>query len=108
MIKGGKVALMLLMFYALVSFAQESKIGNLTGNAKSGRALYRRYCITCHGVHGDGAGENAPISIPNRVTSRGRRSSADLPRAEAFPLIAICTRPSAAAFITAQCHHGRL
>jgi cytochrome c oxidase cbb3-type subunit 2 len=63
-IKVGRVALMLLVFYSLVSFAQESKIGDLTGNAKPGKALYRRYCITCHGVHGDGAGENAPHLDP--------------------------------------------
>jgi mono/diheme cytochrome c family protein len=44
--------------------AQESKIGNLTGNAKRGKQLYRRYCIGCHGPRGDGEGENAPYINP--------------------------------------------
>jgi len=62
--KGRRFALGLLMSCSVFSFAQQSRIGNLTGNAKSGKALYRRYCITCHGVHGDGAGENAPHLDP--------------------------------------------
>ena len=44
--------------------AQESKIGNLTGQAKRGKELYRRYCVGCHGVRGDGQGENAPYLDP--------------------------------------------
>jgi len=44
--------------------AQESKIGNLTGSAKRGKQLYRRYCIGCHGPRGDGEGENAPYVHP--------------------------------------------
>ena len=44
---------------ATVSFAQESHIGSLEGHASSGKALYRRYCVGCHGPQGDGAGENA-------------------------------------------------
>jgi cytochrome c oxidase cbb3-type subunit 2 len=39
--------------------AQESHIGNLTGHAAAGKALYRRYCVGCHGPDGDGNGENA-------------------------------------------------
>jgi mono/diheme cytochrome c family protein len=58
------VTLTLLLSCSMFGFAQQSKIGNLTGDAKSGKALYRRYCITCHGVHGDGAGENAPHLDP--------------------------------------------
>jgi len=58
------VVLVLLLACSMFSFAQESKIGNLTGHAKSGKALYRRYCVTCHGPHGDGAGENAPHLDP--------------------------------------------
>jgi cytochrome c oxidase cbb3-type subunit 2 len=54
----------LLVSCSLLSFAQESKIDGVQGNAGSGKALYRRYCITCHGVHGDGAGENAPHLDP--------------------------------------------
>src|SRR5579863_10130210 len=58
------VTLILLLTCSLPSFAQESKIGHLTGHAKPGKALYRRYCITCHGPHGDGAGESAPHLDP--------------------------------------------
>ncbi len=64
MIRGMKVALTLLACSGLAAFAQESRIGKLTGNANSGKALYRRYCITCHGPHGDGAGEGAPHLDP--------------------------------------------
>jgi len=39
--------------------AQESHTGNLTGNEGSGKQLYRRYCVGCHGPQGDGNGENA-------------------------------------------------
>jgi mono/diheme cytochrome c family protein len=39
--------------------AQESHVDNLTGDAGSGKQLYRRYCIGCHGPQGDGNGENA-------------------------------------------------
>ena len=37
----------------------ESHIGNLTGHASKGAPLYRRFCVGCHGVVGDGEGENA-------------------------------------------------
>jgi len=59
-----RVALVVLLMSSVFGFTQQSKIGNLTGNAKSGKALYVRYCITCHGPHGDGAGENAPHLEP--------------------------------------------
>lgn len=59
-----KVALNLLLVSALpvVAGAQqmESHIGNLTGHAEPGKALYYRYCWGCHGARGDGNGENAP------------------------------------------------
>ncbi len=42
-----------------LGFAQETHIGKLTGNAKRGKQLYRRYCEGCHGVLGNGQGENA-------------------------------------------------
>jgi cytochrome c oxidase cbb3-type subunit 2 len=64
MIKKSGIALVLLMSCGIPGLAQESKVGNLTGHAKSGKALYRRYCVTCHGAHGDGAGENAPYLDP--------------------------------------------
>jgi len=37
----------------------ESHIGNLTGHADKAKEQYRRYCVGCHGVLGDGEGENA-------------------------------------------------
>jgi mono/diheme cytochrome c family protein len=37
----------------------ESHIGNVTGHADSGKQNYRRWCVGCHGVYGDGNGENA-------------------------------------------------
>lgn len=64
MIKEREVTLVFLLSCSLFSFAQETKIGKLTGHANSGKPLYRRYCITCHGPHGDGAGENAPHLDP--------------------------------------------
>lgn len=56
--------LLALLFSSVAGFAQQSHIGKLTGNAQQGKALYRRYCIFCHGPHGDGAGENAPYMDP--------------------------------------------
>jgi len=63
-LKGSGVALTVLLSCSVFGFAQQSKIDKLTGNAKSGKALYVRYCITCHGPHGDGTGENAPHLDP--------------------------------------------
>ena len=44
---------------SIVSYAQDSHIGKLQGRSAPGKALYRRYCVGCHGPQGDGAGENA-------------------------------------------------
>jgi mono/diheme cytochrome c family protein len=52
------------IFCSASGVAQESHIGNLTGNAKRGKALYVRYCIFCHGPEGDGRGESAPYLDP--------------------------------------------
>jgi cytochrome c oxidase cbb3-type subunit I/II len=49
---------------SLASWAQESHIGNLTGNGKRGKTLYQRYCIFCHGPDGDGRGDSAPYLNP--------------------------------------------
>ncbi len=70
--KKSEIALVVFAGWCLIAsgtfgFAQasgESRIGNLTGHADGGKALYRRYCISCHGVHGDGAGESAPQLDP--------------------------------------------
>jgi len=39
--------------------AASSHVGNLTGSAKAAAMDYRRYCVVCHGVLGDGNGESA-------------------------------------------------
>src|ERR1700678_400321 len=57
-------AILILLLYSAAAMAQESHIGNLVGNAKSGKALYVRYCIFCHGPNGDGRGESAPYLDP--------------------------------------------
>ena len=59
---GAAVALMFL--FSMIGAAQQSHIGNLVGNAKHGKELYQRYCIFCHGVDGDGAGDSAPYIDP--------------------------------------------
>ncbi len=59
-----KIALNLLLVSALPVAAgaqqMESHIGNVTGHAEPGKALYYRYCWGCHGARGNGDGENAP------------------------------------------------
>jgi mono/diheme cytochrome c family protein len=57
--KGLFVSLAMVLTMALSSFAQEAHVGNLTGHAASGKKLYRRSCVGCHGPLGDGNGENA-------------------------------------------------
>ena len=56
------------VFFFLVSSlsaaAQQTRVGNVVGNVKHGKALYQRYCIFCHGQYGDGAGESAPYLDP--------------------------------------------
>jgi len=70
------------------TFAQESHLGGLTGEASRGKQLYRRYCVGCHGSLGDGRGENAPWIDPkprNFVTGTFKcpsRPTSALPTAE--------------------------
>jgi len=49
----------LAVLFSVFSLAQEAHVGNLTGHAASGKKLYRRFCVGCHGPLGDGNGENA-------------------------------------------------
>ena len=39
--------------------APATKVGDMTGNAELGHQFYQRFCVGCHGVRGDGMGENA-------------------------------------------------
>jgi mono/diheme cytochrome c family protein len=59
---GGAVFFFLLS--SLTTFAQQSHVGDLAGNAKHGKALYQRYCTFCHGAYGDGTGDSAPYLDP--------------------------------------------
>src|SRR5260370_7646912 len=59
-----RASVLLCLFSARTSHAQESHIGNLVGNAKHGKALYQRYCIFSHGPNGDGTGQSAPYIDP--------------------------------------------
>lgn len=58
------LALLAITLIPATLHAQDSKIGNLNGRAKHGKDLYQRYCIGCHGIKGDGQGENAPFIDP--------------------------------------------
>jgi cytochrome c oxidase cbb3-type subunit I/II len=58
------VSFALMLAVALPAAAQEARVGNLTGHAASGKKLYRRFCVGCHGPAGDGNGENAPWIDP--------------------------------------------
>jgi len=44
-----------------VAFAQDegAHVNGFTGNAQSGKELYRRFCVGCHGDEGNGEGNNA-------------------------------------------------
>lgn len=44
--------------------AQTAHAAGLTGTAPQGKLLYARYCVGCHGVDGDGNGENAQWIAP--------------------------------------------
>src|SRR5215831_9353116 len=57
-------AFVLILLSCRAALTQESHVGDLTGNEHSGKALYRRYCIYCHGEFGNGQGENAPWLDP--------------------------------------------
>lgn len=56
--------LVLAIGVAVPGWTQQAHVGNLTAHADSGKKLYRRYCVGCHGPLGDGNGENAPWIDP--------------------------------------------
>jgi cytochrome c oxidase cbb3-type subunit 2 len=50
----------LLLLSVEIGAAQaQTRAENLTGNAAAGKLAYQRYCLGCHGLEGDGNGENA-------------------------------------------------
>ena len=49
---------------AIPSRGAETHVGGVNGEAVRGKQLYRRYCVGCHGVKGDGQGDNAPYMDP--------------------------------------------
>jgi mono/diheme cytochrome c family protein len=57
-------AAILSLLWGITSSAQETHVGKFVGNAKRGKALYVRYCVSCHGPEGDGRGESAPFLDP--------------------------------------------
>jgi mono/diheme cytochrome c family protein len=63
-----------------VAVARDGRAVGLTGNAKRGKQLYQRYCVSCHGARGDGKGENA-VHLdpkPKDFTAGTARSDDDL------------------------------
>jgi cytochrome c oxidase cbb3-type subunit I/II len=66
------IAMMVLCFGLSLAWAQNSGISSgyqtpndgLTGPAKRGHGLYLRYCFTCHGLQGNGEGDNAQYLDP--------------------------------------------
>lgn len=57
-------AAILTLSLPLIASAQDAHVGNLSGRASNGKQLFRRYCIGCHGVNGDGMGDNEPWVDP--------------------------------------------
>src|SRR5260370_14763926 len=79
-----KIAMNLLLVAALPMAAgaqqMEAHIGNVTGHAAAGKALYYRYCWGCHGARGNGDGENAPyLNILPRNFVAGTFNCRDTP-----------------------------
>jgi mono/diheme cytochrome c family protein len=72
--------LLFLLLFSNVAVARGSRAVGLTGNAKRGKQLYQRYCVSCHGARGDGKGENA-VHLdpkPKDFTAGTSRSDDDL------------------------------
>lgn len=45
---------------ALCATLSSARADEVPGSAVRGKVLYRRYCVSCHGVLGNGRGESAP------------------------------------------------
>lgn len=55
------VFLFCVLFFTASAAAQDlaTHVNGMSGNAATGKELYRRFCIGCHGVNGDGKGVSA-------------------------------------------------
>ena len=53
------LALGLLMPATAMAQDLPTHVDGMTGNAATGKQLYKRFCVGCHGEKGDGLGENA-------------------------------------------------
>ena len=69
--------------------SEESHIGGLTGHAAPGKALYRRYCIGCHGPNAEGihtfprlAGQHRDYLAIQLQQFNGRRHNGQLRESE--------------------------
>src|ERR1700738_1022168 len=47
-----------------VMWALPASAADESPNPRRGADVYERYCVTCHGQRGDGAGEFAPYTVP--------------------------------------------
>jgi mono/diheme cytochrome c family protein len=48
----------------LVLLSVAASADEKAGNPARGKVVYERYCVSCHGERGDGAGEYAPYATP--------------------------------------------
>ncbi len=50
--------------FCLVLLTAAASADEKAGNPARGKAVYERYCVSCHGERGDGAGQSAPDTMP--------------------------------------------
>jgi hypothetical protein len=74
------------------NLGMEAHVGKLNGHAKAAKMNYRRYCAGCHGVLGDGEGENAVWLDPAAQFYSATSSAAPRP-AGLCPPTKTCSTP---------------
>jgi len=66
----------LLIGSALLSlFLIETGHAESRGNAKLGKAIYAKYCVSCHGQKGDGLGSRS--TLPNFTDAKAMSAKSD-------------------------------